>query len=74
MKENGFFDSNRLQQSKYWLFETINQQLQHSFYESEAIKARLAKAIKAVTDGKQTSFKAANELLAIFQKKNDFTE
>lgn len=72
VKQNGYFSSNRLQQSKYWLYETINQQLQHSFYESAEIKEKLAAAVKAVTEGKQTSFKAANELLAIFQKKNDF--
>lgn len=36
VKENGYFDYRRNEQSKYWMYEAINEHLRDSFYNDEA--------------------------------------
>jgi LAO/AO transport system kinase len=62
-KNNGFFQSNRQEQTKFWMYETINETLQNSFYSNPQI-CRLLKDYehKVATDG-ISSFVAAKELL-----------
>ena len=69
-EKNGFFEKNRVGQAKYWLYETISQRLQTTFFESEIIKKALPDAIKSVTEGKQTSFQIAEGLLNAFLGSN----
>ena len=63
VKANGYFDHRRNEQSKYWMYETINEHLRSSFYNNEAIRARLADEERMVLAGGKTSFAAAGELL-----------
>ena len=63
VKANGYFDHRRNEQSKYWMYETINEHLRSSFYNNEAIRARLADEERLVLAGGKTSFAAAGELL-----------
>lgn len=63
VKANGYFDHRRNEQSKYWMYETINEHLRSSFYNSRLIQQRLADVERMVLAGGKTSFAAAGELL-----------
>ena len=63
VKNNGYFDYRRNAQNKYWMYETINEQLKNSFYNSPDIIDRLVEAENSVLKGQQTSFAAAGQLL-----------
>ena len=41
VKDNGYFEYRRNEQSKYWMYETINEQLRDSFYHYPQIEAML---------------------------------
>lgn len=63
VKQNGFFQFRRNQQSKYWMYESINEQLRNGFFHNRNIKALIPQMEQDVLDGKMTSFIAANHLL-----------
>lgn len=63
VKANGYFDYRRNEQSKYWMYETINEQLRLKFYNNPVIRQQLQDAERSVLAGQQTSFTAAQELL-----------
>ena len=63
VKKNGYFDYRRNEQSKYWMYESINEQLQQSFYQNPKIEALLAQKEAQVLNGNLTSFIAAKNLL-----------
>ena len=63
VKQNGYFNYRRNEQAKYWMYETINEQLRLSFYNDALIQQRLQQAERSVLEGDQTSFMAAQQLL-----------
>lgn len=63
VKENGYFEFRRNEQSKYWMYETINEQLRDSFYHNAKIESMLADKEAQVLQGNLTSFVAAKKLL-----------
>ena len=63
VKGNGFFEHRRNEQAKYWMYETIDEQLRNSFFQNPEIVASLAEAENMVLSGRQTSFVAAKQLL-----------
>ena len=63
VKQNGYFDYRRNEQSKYWMYESINEHLRLNFYNNPIIKHRLPLAEQSVLAGEQTSFTAAQSLL-----------
>ena len=63
VKKNGYFDYRRNEQSKYWMYETINEQLRNSFYNRPGMEQMLSQAERNVLTGQQTSFAAAGHLL-----------
>lgn len=63
VKDNGYFEYRRNEQSKYWMYETINEQLRDSFYHNPQIEAMLGDKEKQVLQGNLTSFVAAKNLL-----------
>lgn len=63
VKENGYFEYRRNEQSKYWMYETINEQLRDSFYHNPQIEAMLTDKENQVLQGNLTSFIAAKDLL-----------
>lgn len=67
VKQNGYFDYRRNEQSKYWMYETINEGLRNEFYNNETIQQRLKEAEHTVLAGEKTSFVAARELLNIYR-------
>lgn len=69
VKANGYFYYRRNEQSKYWMYETINETLRSSFYNDTDIKAALQTEEQAVLSGQVTSFKAAGTLLSQYFEK-----
>lgn len=63
VKENGYFGYRRNEQSKYWMYETINEQLRDSFYHNPKIESMFAEKETQVLQGSLTSFVAAKKLL-----------
>lgn len=60
-QQNGYFEHHRAEQSKYWMYETINEQLRERFYQSQ--KENLKTAEMQVMSNRVSSFAAAFELL-----------
>ncbi|MDR1813649.1 MAG: methylmalonyl Co-A mutase-associated GTPase MeaB [Tannerella sp.] len=67
-KANGYFDHLRNEQSKYWMYESINEILRNSFYNNAEIKSRLPETENAVLKNELTSFVAARRLIDIFKR------
>ena len=68
VKDNGYFDYRRNEQSKYWMYESINEHLRSSFYNNSLIQQSLEPAERRVLTGQCTSFAAANDLLEKYFK------
>lgn len=66
-KNNNYFNTNRNLQTKYWLQESINNNLQNIFYENDNIKLKLNELEKMVLKNKITPFKAADILIRLFK-------
>ena len=66
VKKNGYFDYRRNEQSKYWMYESINETLRNNFYNNAEIKEALRFEEQEVLEGKQTSFIAAHKLLEMY--------
>ena len=63
VKENGYFQYRRNEQSKYWMYETINERLKNSFYHNKEIHQLIQPTENEVLGGQVSSFIAANRLL-----------
>ena len=63
VKLNGYFEYRRSEQSKYWMYESINEQLRNSFYNNPTIDSMIAGEENKVLQGQETSFVAAKHLL-----------
>lgn len=68
VKANGYFAYRRNEQSKYWMYETINEHLRNNFYNNDEIQRRLKAAELSVLAGEKTSFMAAGDLLDYYFK------
>ena len=68
VKANGYFDYRRNEQSKYWMYETINENLKNSFYHNQQIADELECAEQRVLHGQKTSFAAAKDLLDMYYR------
>ncbi|MDR0560926.1 MAG: methylmalonyl Co-A mutase-associated GTPase MeaB [Prevotellaceae bacterium] len=65
-KNNGFFASSRREQTKFWMYEAINEALQNNFYSNPLLKPMLAGYEERVEKNEISSFVAARELLDRF--------
>lgn len=63
VKKNGYFDRKRVEQSKYWMSETIDEQLRAHFYRNPHIAELLAEKEELVLRSEQSPFLAAQEIL-----------
>lgn len=70
VKGNGFFEQRRMAQEKYWMYETIDEQLKANFYRDEEIEAMLKLKENNVLDCRQSSFVAAREVLDYYFEKH----
>jgi LAO/AO transport system kinase len=62
-KNNRYYDKRRLDQAKYWMYETINETLKNNFYYNVRIKHQLAEYEHMVLTNQLSSFAAAHKLL-----------
>ena len=63
VKESGYFQYRRNEQSKYWMYESINEHLKNSFYYNPTVKNMIGQMENEVLGGQITSFIAAKKLL-----------
>ena len=63
VRENGYFDERRRQQEKYWMYETINEQLKARFYSNSDVQRLLQIKQEMVLNNQQSSFVAASDVL-----------
>ena len=68
-KGNGYFNSKRAEQNRYWLTETINEQLKGRFYARKDIAVLLEQYKKAVQNNELSPFAAAQFLLEKYFEK-----
>jgi LAO/AO transport system kinase len=70
--QNEYFSRKRNEQSKFWMYETINESLKNNFYKREGISEKLRTLEQDIIQNKMSSFSAANALLnQYFKHKND---
>ncbi|MEJ6793251.1 MAG: methylmalonyl Co-A mutase-associated GTPase MeaB, partial [Lacinutrix sp.] len=63
--ENKYFYSKRNEQNKFWLIQTIENQLKSDFFNNTEIKKELKKQLMLIDTNKTTPFLAAEYLLAL---------
>jgi LAO/AO transport system kinase len=66
-KENNYFNERRSNQNKFWVLETIDEQLKRQFYDNKNVKKVLKQVLKQVQKNQLTPFEAANK---VFSKSN----
>ena len=69
--ENGYFTQRRLQQARYWMYETIDEQLRRHFYDNPQVSALLNEKEQRVLDNLQSSFTAARDVLDLYFSSNN---
>ncbi|GAB1855676.1 methylmalonyl Co-A mutase-associated GTPase MeaB [Flavobacteriaceae bacterium MHTCC 0001] len=62
-KANNYFETQRNEQNKYWLIQTIESRLKSNFFNQEKIKAALETQLKLVENNETTPFVAAEYIL-----------
>lgn len=70
VQANGFFERKRKEQAKYWMFETINEQLRNGFYRDPEMMVLLRQLEKEVLSDRKSSFIAAREALDRYYNSN----
>jgi len=68
VQANGYFETKRSQQARYWMYETINEHLRNHFYNNPQVAARLAEAESDVLANRLSSFAAATQVLDMYFK------
>ncbi len=63
VKGNGYFERKRNEQAKYWMVESINEELRNNFYRQPEIRALLEQKEMRVLNNEQSSFTAAHDVL-----------
>ncbi len=63
VRKTGYFERKRNEQAKYWMVESINEQLKASFYQQPQVRALLEQKELRVLNNEQSSFTAAKEVL-----------
>lgn len=66
VKANGYFGERRARQARYWMYETIDEQLRNHFYANEEIASLLKEKEQRVLENRQSSFTAARDVLDLY--------
>ncbi|WP_292943976.1 methylmalonyl Co-A mutase-associated GTPase MeaB [Olleya sp. UBA1516] len=64
-KQNNYFNTKRTEQNKFWLLQTIEEQLKSVFFNDPEIKLELNKQLALIEANKTTPFAAADYLLGL---------
>ncbi len=65
-KQNSFFDLKRNDQSKYWMYESINETLRDTFYHNPAVINMLKATEQQVLNNEISSFVGAKRMMDLF--------
>jgi LAO/AO transport system kinase len=68
VNSNQYFQKRRNEQSKFWMYETINEQLRNNFYQNEKVKDLMEILEKSVLKEETSSFLAAKKLLDLYDQ------
>lgn len=68
VKQNHFFQQRRNEQSRFWMYETINEQLRNQFYQNDEIGAAMNELENKVLKEETSSFLAAKKLLDLYDQ------
>lgn len=68
VNQNGYFQHRRNEQSKYWMYESINERLKATFYNNPAVIDSLKANETAVLENQISSFAAAQKVLDSYFK------
>lgn len=71
VKENGYFDIKRQEQARWWMYETIDEQLRNHFYHNPTIETLLKGAEADVLANRKSSFAAAAAVLDHYFNNSD---
>ena len=66
VEHTGYFERKRNEQARYWMTETINEQLKASFYRFPQIKELLEQKEMRILNNEQSSFTAARDVLEFY--------
>ena len=66
---NGYFEEKRSRQARYWMYETIEEQLRRNFYDDPDVAALLADREARVLTNRQSPFTAARDVLDFYFNK-----
>lgn len=69
VNDNGYFHHRRNEQAKYWMYESINEQLKSNFYNHPQVVEALQRNEQLVLSNSITSFAAAKNVLDGYFKK-----
>ena len=67
---NGYFERRRAEQSRYWMYETIDEALRSRFYNDPEVRQRLADHEAAVLANRMTPFMAATDILSHYHPRS----
>jgi LAO/AO transport system kinase len=68
--QNSYFARRRNEQSKYWMYETLNEHLKRQFYNDPEIQRISAGLEKKVLENRMSSFMAAAQLMNIYNRRS----
>ena len=67
---SGFLKQRRLEQSRYWMYETLRDGIYMQVFNDPAMKKELEEHEKAISEGRTTSFMAASSILNKYKSGN----
>lgn len=65
-QQNGYFENKRSEQAKYWMYETIHEQLRDNFYHQKSVQDMMGDFEHKVLNDEMSSFVAAHRLLTTY--------
>lgn len=71
VKGTGYFDYRRNEQSKYWMYETINERLRSIFYNDPTVQGELQDCERLVLNSQMSSFVAAKKVLDLYMQSKE---
>lgn len=74
VNQNNYFQEKRNEQAKFWMYETINEQLKSNFYHNQKIKQLLVTFEQQVLAEEISSFGAAKNLLETYYQSQKIDE
>jgi len=69
VQKNGYFEKKRLEQAKFWLYDSIQNGIRERMERDQILKEKLSNIEAAILQGKRTSFQGAKEILDLLFKK-----